>query len=89
MASGSRKVCTKATEPQLVALLKRRKSVWHGCFPDVDSRGDRRVLGIKETTLYFLNHKGRGPKYYKIGRYCRYRPTDVERWLETRCATNR
>jgi excisionase family DNA binding protein len=44
-------------------------------------------LGIKEQTLYFLNHKGRGPKYYKIGRYCRYRSADVEQWLETRCTT--
>ncbi|MBN1174457.1 MAG: helix-turn-helix domain-containing protein [Micromonosporaceae bacterium] len=44
-------------------------------------------LGIREQTLYFLNHKGKGPRYYKVGRYCRYRPTDIDHWLTTRQAT--
>jgi excisionase family DNA binding protein len=43
-------------------------------------------LGIEPQTLYFLNHKGTGPRYYKVGRYCRYRPAEVDAWLESQCA---
>ncbi|RKR88279.1 AlpA family transcriptional regulator [Micromonospora pisi] len=44
-----------------------------------------RYLGIEEQTLYFLNHQRKGPKYYKVGRYNRYRKADVDHWLETQC----
>jgi len=42
-------------------------------------------LGIEPQTLYLLNHQGKGPKRYKVGRYNRYRKADVDHWLETRC----
>lgn len=29
---------------------------------------------------------GKGPKYIKVGRHIRYRPVDVERWLESQAA---
>ncbi|MEV1112717.1 helix-turn-helix domain-containing protein [Micromonospora sp. NPDC049751] len=41
-------------------------------------------LGITQQTLHFINHKGRGPKSYKVGRYRRYRQRDIDDWLETR-----
>lgn len=46
-----------------------------------------RYLGVEEQTLYFLNHKGKGPRYYRVGRYCRYRPAEVDAWLEAQCAS--
>ncbi|GAB7040406.1 MULTISPECIES: helix-turn-helix transcriptional regulator [Catenuloplanes] len=43
-------------------------------------------LGLSEQTLYFINHKGKGPKSYKVGKYRRYRKADIDAWLETECA---
>jgi excisionase family DNA binding protein len=45
-------------------------------------------LGIEEQTLYRLNSEGRGPRRYKVGRYNRYRKTDIDAWLDTECRTN-
>lgn len=42
-------------------------------------------LGIEPQTLYVLNHEGRGPKRYKVGRYNRYRKADIDDWLENDC----
>ncbi|WP_225854374.1 helix-turn-helix domain-containing protein [Micromonospora sp. ALFpr18c] len=44
-------------------------------------------LGITKQTLHFINHKGRGPKSYKVGRYRRYRQRDIDDWLETQCVS--
>ncbi len=44
-------------------------------------------LGIPEATLHQLNYKGTGPRSYKIGRHRKYRPADVERWVEERAST--
>ncbi|GAB1690689.1 helix-turn-helix transcriptional regulator [Krasilnikovia sp. M28-CT-15] len=43
-------------------------------------------LGISEQALYWLNHTGKGPRRYKVGRYCRYRRTHIEAWLREQCA---
>ena len=43
-------------------------------------------LGIPEATLHQLNYKGRAPRSYKIGRHRKYRPGDVDRWLEERAS---
>ena len=40
------------------------------------------LIGVKPTTLSMWRHKGRGPRYLKIGRSCFYRETDIERWLD-------
>jgi len=42
-------------------------------------------LGIAPQTLYLLNHQRKGPKRYKVGRYNRYRKSDINQWLETQC----
>lgn len=41
-----------------------------------------RYLGVPEATLHQWLYKGTGPRSYKIGRHRRYRPEDVEAWLE-------
>lgn len=44
-------------------------------------------LSIPEATLYKLNHKHTGPRFFRVGRHCRYDPRDVLAWLSTRaCA---
>jgi predicted DNA-binding transcriptional regulator AlpA len=42
-------------------------------------------IGVKPTTLSMWRHKGRGPKYLKIGRSCFYRSADIEEWLDAQC----
>lgn len=45
-------------------------------------------LRISKATLYALNHKGRGPKFYKVGRHRRYDPVDVAHWLGERASSS-
>jgi excisionase family DNA binding protein len=33
-------------------------------------------------TVYAWQHKGTGPKAYRLGRHLRYRRSDLEAWLE-------
>ncbi len=39
-------------------------------------------LGVPVTTCYQWRHKGAGPRGIRVGRYIRYRPDDVEKWLD-------
>lgn len=39
-------------------------------------------FGVPIKTVYAWNHKGTGPRFLKIGRHVRYRPEDVEAWLD-------
>ncbi|MEU8676797.1 helix-turn-helix domain-containing protein [Streptomyces sp. NPDC048560] len=39
-------------------------------------------LGVPLKTVYRWNHTGTGPKPCPVGRHVRYRPTDVEAWLD-------
>lgn len=41
-------------------------------------------LGLKETTLEQWRWSGRGPRFVKLGRVCRYRLADLEAFVETR-----
>jgi hypothetical protein len=41
-------------------------------------------LGLPEATLHMLNHKGTGPRSFKVGRYRRYDPRDLHDWLAER-----
>jgi predicted DNA-binding transcriptional regulator AlpA len=41
-------------------------------------------LVIPPRTLYQLNHKGTGPRFFRVGRHCRYDPRDVLEWLTSR-----
>lgn len=36
--------------------------------------------------LHQWNHGGVGPRYYRIGGYCRYDPRDVQAWLAERAS---
>ena len=44
-------------------------------------------LELPTSTLYQLNSKGTGPRYFTVGRYCRYDPDDVIAWLNARAST--
>jgi predicted DNA-binding transcriptional regulator AlpA len=46
-------------------------------------------LKIPEATLHGLNHKGTGPRSFKVGRHRRYDAADVLAWLEGRASTPR
>ena len=37
-------------------------------------------LSVPPATIYTWNFYGRGPRYLKVGRLCRYRLADVEAW---------
>ena len=39
-------------------------------------------LGVPVATLYAWRQNGTGPRASKVGRHLRYRPRDVERWLD-------
>jgi transcriptional regulator with XRE-family HTH domain len=39
------------------------------------------IIGVKPATLSMWRHKGRGPRYLKIGRSCFYLERDIETWL--------
>ena len=44
-------------------------------------------LGLKPQTLASWRHFGRyGLKFYKAGRYVRYRQADLDEWLNSRAA---
>ena len=38
--------------------------------------------GVPVKTIYQWNSRGTGPRAIKVGKYVRYRVTDVERWLD-------
>jgi excisionase family DNA binding protein len=40
-------------------------------------------IGIPERTLREWNYKGIGPKSYRVGRWLKYRKSEVDEWLET------
>lgn len=41
-------------------------------------------LAIPLKTLYRWRYHGEGPASYRVGRHVRYKPEDVEAWLDTR-----
>jgi len=41
-------------------------------------------LGLGKTTLEKARVYGKGPKYVRMGRAVRYRPADLDAWLEGR-----
>jgi len=45
------------------------------------------LLGMTRTAVYNMRHRGGGPRSIRIdARSVRYRPEDVEAWLEERAA---
>lgn len=65
-------------------------------LPDAPEWGTRQVaayLGVPEARLHMWNHRGRinvagdpPPRSYKVGGRRKYRPADVEKWLEGRAS---
>lgn len=43
-------------------------------------------LDIPPATLHQLNHKGTGPRSYKVGKHRKYDPYDVQAWLDSRAS---
>ncbi|MFD8496192.1 helix-turn-helix transcriptional regulator [Amycolatopsis sp. NPDC059657] len=39
---------------------------------------------VSTKTVYAWNTTGEGPKYHRVGKYVRYRRSDVDKWLEKR-----
>lgn len=39
-------------------------------------------LHVPAETVRYWRHQGTGPQAFRVGRHVRYRPADVERWLE-------
>lgn len=39
-------------------------------------------LGVQVGTLYAWRSEGRGPASRRVGKYVRYRPSDVRRWVD-------
>jgi predicted DNA-binding transcriptional regulator AlpA len=39
-------------------------------------------LGVPSGTLHQWNSRGVGPRSFRVGRYRRYHPSDVARWLD-------
>lgn len=40
------------------------------------------LTGIPRKTLQNLRIRGGGPHFIKIGKNCRYRPSEIENWLK-------
>ena len=43
-------------------------------------------LELPTSTLYQMNSHGTGPRYFRVGRHCRYDPDDVAAWLDARAS---
>jgi excisionase family DNA binding protein len=39
-------------------------------------------LGVPERTLYSWASRSTGPRSYRVGRFRRYKPSEVHAWLE-------
>jgi excisionase family DNA binding protein len=39
-------------------------------------------LGVPVATLYQWRHRREGPPGFRVGRYIRYRRTDLEAWID-------
>ncbi len=46
-------------------------------------------LGVPVATVFRWNYLGTGPLPLHVGRHLRYRPSDVNDWLEERAAESR
>lgn len=53
----------------------------------VEDFADR--VGVPVQTVYDWNTRGLGPTYMRIGRYVRYRLTDVVAWENARLVENK
>lgn len=40
------------------------------------------ICGVPEATVYAWNNKNTGPRPIRVGKYVRYAPSEVQRWLD-------
>lgn len=50
----------------------------------IDTTEAARLTGLSKSTLEKMRVTGTGPRYLKLGKIVRYRPDDLEQWLEDR-----
>ncbi|HWD82918.1 MAG TPA: helix-turn-helix domain-containing protein [Kribbella sp.] len=43
-------------------------------------------LQVPVNTLYQWRKTGKGPNGFRVGKYVRYRPTDVDAWIDGQAA---
>jgi len=48
----------------------------------ITAKKAEQLTGISSKTLANLRWKGQGPKFFKFGRSCRYRLSDLQAWVE-------
>ena len=48
-----------------------------------------KFLGVSEGTVTRMVTAGKGPRYYRVGLFCRFSVRDVQSWLETRAVEPR
>jgi predicted site-specific integrase-resolvase len=53
-----------------------------GLAPLLSSADVAQLLDVSMRTLEFWRYVGKGPAYVKVGKRIRYRPADVEAYLE-------
>jgi predicted site-specific integrase-resolvase len=53
-----------------------------GLAPLLSSADVAELLDVSERTLEFWRYAGKGPAYVKVGKRVRYRPVDVEAYVE-------
>lgn len=41
-----------------------------------------RFLGVPAATIYTWRYQGHGPPGFRVGKHLRFRPSEVEAWLE-------
>ena len=47
------------------------------------TEASKRLGGIPVKTLYAWRHRGEGPPSMRVGRHVRYRPEQIEAWLQS------
>ena len=53
-----------------------------GIEPLLNTDEVAKLVGLHSVTLAEWRTQGRGPRWVKLGRKVRYRPRDVEAWLD-------
>ncbi len=48
----------------------------------VDDRDLERITPLKRVTWQLMRRTGKGPRFYKCGRRCLYKLTEVRSWIE-------
>jgi predicted DNA-binding transcriptional regulator AlpA len=80
----------KALESDLADLIERVRRLEAARPPPQDDlllnqEQAAVVIGVKPPTLAMWRHRGKGPRYSKIGRSAFYRRSAIEAWLDAQC----